>query len=385
MFSRAEFDRRIALARDAMASPGVDLLLVDSGECLAWLTGYTVSETMYRAAFLPREGEVWFTLRTLDEAPCREKSWIRDVVGFADTEEAQAAVAASIRDRGFAGARIGLDTNSYSMSAQTFMRLTALLPDATFVPMPGISDSLRWVKSEEEIAILCQASAIADKAMSEIAKQARPGMTTRDAAAIASGIFLREGADTGEVGPVVKASGSHEFLHGAFKTEAIGEGDILHVELIPRVGNYGARLMRPVMVGEPSPMLQMVAEKLITLQDRQIATMKPGVSAREVDAIMRQGALEAGLRLTYENVTAYTLGLYTRTPRTSDFSRVFLPTSDWALEEGLVFHLYATAQGLGFSETIAVVYAVGFRLTESPGCILTTGFYKKKHVVRCRA
>ncbi|WP_246710088.1 hypothetical protein [Rhizobium leguminosarum] len=38
-----------------MASAGVDLLLVDSGELLAWLTGYTVSETMYRAAFLPRE------------------------------------------------------------------------------------------------------------------------------------------------------------------------------------------------------------------------------------------------------------------------------------------------------------------------------------------
>ncbi|MGO7189788.1 hypothetical protein ACCT14_20450 [Rhizobium brockwellii] len=42
---------------------------------------------------------------------------------------------------------------------------------------------------------------------------------------------------------------------------------------------------------------------------------------------MRRGALDTALRPTYENVTAYTLGLYTRTPRTSDFSRVFLPTS----------------------------------------------------------
>lgn len=385
MFSRAEFDRRIALARDAMASADVDLLLVDSGELLAWLTGYTVSETMYRAAFLLREGDAWFTLRALDEAPCREKSWIADVVGFADTEEAQAAVADSVRGHGFGKAQIGLDTNSYSMSAQTFMRLQELLPEATFVPMPGISDSLRWVKSEEEIAVLKQASAIADRAMLEVANQSRPGMTTRDAAAIASGVFLREGADTGEVGPVVKASGGHEFLHGVFKTEAIGEGDILHVELIPRVGNYGARLMRPIMVGEPSPALRAAAGKLITLQDSQIATMEPGVSAREVDAIMRQGALEAGLRPTYENVTAYTLGLYTRTPRTSDFSRVFLPTSDWVLEEGMVFHLYATAQGLGFSETVVVGKAGGVRLTESPRCILTTSFYKKKHGARCCA
>ncbi|MGO7182480.1 hypothetical protein ACCS73_16260 [Rhizobium brockwellii] len=59
----------------------------------------------------------------------------------------------------------------------------------------------------------------------------------------------------------------------------------------------------------------------------KIIAMKPGALARDVDAIMRRGALDTALRPTYENVTAYTLGLYTRTPRTSDFSRVFLPTS----------------------------------------------------------
>ncbi|WP_312402620.1 Xaa-Pro peptidase family protein [Rhizobium sp.] len=370
MFSRAEYDRRITLARDAMASSGADLLLADSGELLAWLTGYTVSETMYRAAFLPRDGEAWFCLRALDEAPCREKSWITEVVGFADTDEAHSAVAASILDHGFGTARIGLDTNSYSMSAATFMRLQALLPDATFVPMPGLSDSLRWVKSEEEIAVLAQASEIADKAMAEIARLAKPGMTTRDAAAIASGLFLREGADTGEVGPVVKASGSHEFLHGVFKTEAIEEGDVLHVELIPRVGNYGARMMRPIVVGKPSDALAAAAEKLVELQNQQIAAMKPGAIASDVDAIMRQGALDAGLRPVYDNVTAYTLGLYTRTPRTSDFSGTFLPTSDWPLQKGMVFHLYATAQGLGFSETVVVGKKGGIRLTKSPRMIL---------------
>ncbi len=370
MFSRAEYDRRIALARDAIALSGADILLVDSGELLAWLTGYTVSETMYRAAFLSREGGAWFCLRELDEAPCREKTWITDVIGFADMEEAQAAVAKSVRDRGFGKARIGLDTNSYCLSAATFMRLTQLLPEATSVPMPGLSDSLRWLKSAEEIAVLAQASEIADKAMAAIVSQAKPGMTTRDAAAIASGVFLREGADTGEVGPVVKASGSHEFLHGVFKTEAIEEGDVLHVELIPRVGNYGARMMRPIVVGTPSAELTAAAEKLVELQDCQIAAMKPGAIASDVDAIMRQGALDAGLRPVYDNVTAYTLGLYTRTPRTSDFSRVFLPTSDWPLEEGMVFHLYATAQGLGFSETVVVGKDGGTRLTRSPRCIL---------------
>lgn len=58
LFSREEFAGRVAKARAAMAEAGAELLLVDHAEFLAWLTGYAVSETMYRAAFLPREGGV---------------------------------------------------------------------------------------------------------------------------------------------------------------------------------------------------------------------------------------------------------------------------------------------------------------------------------------
>lgn len=374
MFSWAEYDRRIALARAAMARAGADLLLVDSGELLAWLTGYTVSETLYRAAFLPSDGDAWFCLRALDEAPCRERSWITDVVGFDDRQEPQAAVAASIHDHGFGNARIALDTNSCSMSASTFMRLTQLLPEAHLVPIPDLSDSLRWIKSKAEIEVLRQAAGIADVAMLEIARRAREGMTTREAAAIAASTFILEGADTGEVGPIVKAAGAHEFLHGVFKTETIMQGDILHVELIPRVANYSARMMRPIMVGAVPAQLTAAAEKIVALQDQQIAAMKSGAFARDVDGIMRDGVLSAGLRAHYQNVTAYTLGLYTRTPRSSDFSRVFLPSADWMLEDGMVFHVYATAHGLGFSETVVVRPEGGERLTTAPRRILASSF-----------
>jgi Xaa-Pro dipeptidase len=353
-----------------MDAAAVDLLLIDSGELLAWLTGYTVSETMYRAAFLPREGDAWLVLRSLDEAPCREKTWIKDIVGFSDTDAPHAIIASSLRARGYDKSHVGADFAGYAFNATTLDRLQALLPAAAFTAMPGVSDSLRWVKSKAEIDVLTTAASIADLAMAAIAAQTQGGMTTRDAAAIAASVFIREGADTGEVGPIVKASGSHEFLHGSFKNQTLEKGDILHVELIPKVGNYGARLMRPVVIGEPSALLTAASKSLISLQDEQIEAMKPGALARDVDAIVRDGLVKAGLRTGYTNVTAYTLGLYTRTPRTSDFSRVFLPNSDWLLETGMVFHVYATTHGMGFSETVVVTPQGGKRLTLTPRRIL---------------
>jgi hypothetical protein len=108
-FTRAEIERRLAKASDTMVTADADLLLVDHAEFMAWPTGYTVSETMYRAAFLPREAAGWLVLRELDTVPCRAASWFEDIVGFADSADPVAIIAAEIQSRGYASARIGAD------------------------------------------------------------------------------------------------------------------------------------------------------------------------------------------------------------------------------------------------------------------------------------
>ena len=369
----AEYAWRVDRARASMAREACDLMILDSGESLAWISGYTVSETMYRAVFLPREGAPWFVLRELDEAPCREGGWISDVAGYPDMASPEKFMIEELRRRGFAEASIGVDHNSISFNPARADEFAAALPNARFVNLMGATDSLRWVKSAHEIAQIASAAAIADSAMAQVAAAARPGFTTREAAAIAAAAFLREGADTGETGPIVRGSGSHEFLHGLFRTDELGAGDILHVELIPRVAHYGARIMRPILIGAPTERQEEVASQLIRLQDAQIADMKPGAVASDVDRIVRQGVLDAGLRAEYANVTAYMLGLYIRTPRSSDFSRVFLPDQHWPLEENMVFHVYTTAEGLGFSETVVVTPDGGRRLTRTPRRLLLAG------------
>ena len=103
-------------------------------------------------------------------------------------------------------------------------------------------------------------------------------------------------------------------------------------------------------------MLTAVAETLIALQDAQIAAMVPGAWARDVDAILREGAVAAGLRPDYVNNTGYTLGYYfDQAPRSSDFTRRFTADADWRLEAGMVFHMYTSATaGIAFSETVHV-------------------------------
>src|SRR5262249_12875276 len=132
-------------------------------------------------------------------------------------------------------------------------------------------------------------------------------------------------------------------------------GAIVHIELVPRVREYSARIMRSAIVGRATPEQRRVIETLARLQDSQIEALKPGAAARDVDRIVREPLLEMGLRPTYDNITGYTLGAYPYpTLMISDFNRIFTPAANWTVEAGMVLHMYTSAHGLALSESVLV-------------------------------
>lgn len=352
--------------RSAMRAADIEVMLIDHGELLAWLTGYTVSETLYRACLVPLQDEPWMVLRQLDAAPCRAQSPQLVIEGYRDEDDPWHAVAQSLMRRGYQRARLGADYASYGMTMHSWQQLSRHLPEVRWCDVSGLSDRLRSVKFQAEIASLRHAAHIADATLSRLAEQVQSGWRVRDVAALAAAQFLQLGADSGETGPIVIASGDSGFLHASGHEQRLQAGDVLHVELIPKVRHYSARLMRPLIVGEMSAARAALAQQLIAMQDRQLQAMKPGVAACTVDAVAREAVLSAGLRDDYSNITGYALGLYTRTPRPSDFSCCFHPQAQWLLEENMVFHMYISAQGLAFSETVRVTAQGAERLTTLP-------------------
>ena len=366
------FQPRVARLRALLVELDADLFLADHGELMAWLTGYTVSETMYRAALVGREEALWMVLRDLDAPQVGRQGWLADVEGFDDRDDPFAVVAASIRRRGFASARIVADSASYSFTVHAQSRLRAELPESVFIHRPGASDRLRAVKDGSEIDLLRRAARIADRSMERLCAGVGPGVTVRRAGALAASSYLELGADDGQVGRICRGVGATGFLHAELDDHPLAIGEVLHAELVPRVKRYSARIMRPIAVAEIPPGPQALAERLVFHQDRQIAAMAAGAKASDVDAVLREALLHEGIRDRYANVTGYMLGIYGRTPRSSDFSHALLPTSDWRLEAGMVFHMYTSAEGIGISDTVLVTDGGGERLTRTPRRMLVS-------------
>ena len=362
-FPAEEYARRRAALTAQARARDLDLVLLDEAEQLAYIVGFGVSASLYRAALIPPEAAPVYLLRALDAELAAERSWVERIVGFLDWEDPIEALAGLIREGGWQSGRIGLDLTSSVLSVARQRQLAALLPEATLVDIAGLLPDLRSIKSTAEQNRLRRAAGIADAAMAAIVDAATEAVSPREMARVAADVFLARGADSGRVGPVAIGSGEG-FLHSDTTDEQIGTGDILHAELVPSVEGYSARLMRPTVIGPPSAAQAETAADLIALQDQQLAAMVPGAAARDVDGILRRGLLDGGLRETLPHITGYTLGFYHRaTVRSSDFSFIFHPQADWRLAEGMAFHMYVAARGLAFSETVLVTAEGAERLT----------------------
>ena len=373
-FTADEIAGRIARLRDEMRARNLDAMLIDDCEATAYFFNYSVSLTSYRCGIVPLDGDPFFILRALDVAPMREMTWLKteNITGYPDWIHASVAVTDAIKAEGLGKARIGIDFRSHALTVSMYEDIKAALPEATLVNIDNLPWTMRKIKSPAEIDLIKRACEIADQSIEEIVAAAKPGMTEREAGRMTVEAYVRLGGDPGDPG-VITASNDWDFLHGHLHDRPLKEGDVLHLELIPRFKGYSCRIMRNVVIGKRTARQTEIYEKLIELQDAQLAAMKPGAAARDVDAIVRRGALDAGIRTSYDNITGYTLGYYSDLPlRVSDFTWVFLPTSDWKLEENMVFHMYASAEGLALSETVLVTPEGGRRLNTTPRKLFST-------------
>ncbi len=372
LFPLHEYQQRVAKLRTYMQERDISLLLIDQTEFLFYLTGFGISENMYRACLLPLTGEPVMVFRAMDERAFSENSWITDTVTFHDWQDPLAVLADTVRARGWESATLGIDFDSYCMTINRFQRLQALLPKIQVKDFSGVLKQLRTRKIPQEIECIKQSAAANDQAIREVVAEMGVGKTERQAAEIIHRVLIRHGMDSNRCG-IVTTGGGNSFLHANMQERPLEQGDILHLEVVSFKRGYSSKIMRSVIIGTASAAQQEIAQQLIAIQDKQLAAMKPGAVAKDIDALARNAVLKAGLRQDYASITGYTLGYYPKTtPRTSDFSHVFLPTSEWLLEAGMVFHMYLYAAGLAISETVLVTENGCERLTKIPRQLFTT-------------
>jgi Xaa-Pro dipeptidase len=161
-------------------------------------------------------------------------------------------------------------------------------------PINNLIVELRIKKDEQEIKLIRQACKLADIGMQTAAEIIRPDMKEREVAAEVEYTMRKAGSDGTAFDTIVASGFCCAYPHGASHERTIEDGDFVVVDLGAKYKFYCSDITRTFIAGKPSEKQTKMFKTIQWAQQKAIDAIKPGVAAKDVDAIARRVVEEAG-------------------------------------------------------------------------------------------
>jgi Xaa-Pro aminopeptidase len=305
---------RVHAARAFAAEAGVDLLVLTPGSDLRYLSGYS-AHAMERltALAVPRRDEPFLVVPRL-EAPMVDASPAGglglELLAWDETDDPFALLARTATARlGSAPTRVAVGARSWAEHALGVQRA---LPGSTWEVASPVVDRLRMVKSPAEVEELALAGAAIDRVHARMADWLRVGRTEAEVGADIAAAILEEG-HTGVDFTIVGSGPNGASPHHELSGRTVQAGDLVVVDIGGETATgYRSDCTRTYVVGGSAS--AEVAEWYAVLQAAQeasVASVRPGVTAEDVDAAARRVIDEAGWGEYFIHRTGHGIGLDT--------------------------------------------------------------------------
>jgi Xaa-Pro aminopeptidase len=207
-------------------------------------------------------------------------------------------------------ASLGFESNVLSTARHA--ELTKRLPRVTLTPLPGRVEALRAVKDDEEIGLIREAVTIAERAFTMLRAGLRLQDSEKDAADDLEHYLRRCGASAASFPPIVAVGPRAALPHARPSSQTrMGDDDFVLVDWGASAlsAPYKSDLTRVVVTGKVTPKFETVYRTVLSAQERAIASIRPGVLARDVDAEARSVIEEAGFGAFFQHGLGHGLGL----------------------------------------------------------------------------
>ena len=155
------------------------------------------------------------------------------------------------------------------------------------VPATDLLLDLRMVKDDEELEAMVAAQRIAERALTDILKEIRPGVTEKEIAARLQYLMLHYGASDMSFDPIVVSGPNGSLPHGVPSEKVIRRGEFVTMDFGCIYRGYCSDMTRTVAVGFATEEMQTVYNTVLSAQKAGIAAARAGLTGREVDGAAR--------------------------------------------------------------------------------------------------
>jgi Xaa-Pro aminopeptidase len=327
-FGSDVYAHRLKSAAEATAAAGLAGLVITPGYDLRYLLG-SRAQTFERltALVIPAAGEPTVVVPRMELASLKESAVpelglsVRDWV---DGQDPYRLVADAL---GGAPAKTAVTDSMPALHLLPLAEVLGVVP----VLATDVLRRLRMIKDAAEIDALRKAGAAIDRVHARVPEFLVPGRTEADVAADIAAAIVAEGHS--EVAFIIVGSGPNGAdPHHECSDRELRAGDVVVVDIGgPYDPGYNSDSTRTYSIGTPEPE---VARRYSILQEAQraaVASVRPGVTAEQVDAAARDVLAAAGLAEAFVHRTGHGIGLSVHE------EPYIVAGNDLPLQEGMAF------------------------------------------------
>ena len=285
--------------RKRLEEKGVGAAMISNMDNVRWVTGFTGSSGL---VVVDGNDGVFITDSRYDQQ-AREQVPDLDVYIYSNPQTmAQAAVEFAKK---LGAGSVAFESEHVSFAS--FKNFEKEFNGIALEPVEGLAGPLRMVKTADEIEKMKRACALADACYSHVLRMIQVGVTEYDVALDIEFYFRRSKAELA-FAPIVVSGERSARPHGIPSEKKLEKGDFVTMDFGAKLDGYCSDLTRTVVVGEASDRHKEVYEAVLAAQMAAIEGIKPGMEAKEVDAIARNILAEKDLAQYFGHGLGHGLG-----------------------------------------------------------------------------
>jgi len=342
-FSNKEFASRKKKVLTLMKDQKLDALLMFRQESMYWLTGYdTFGYVFFQTLILDNSGNIILLTRAPDLRQAQNTSNIKDIRIWVDKDNSNPTedLKVILGELNLKGKKIGIEYEAYGLTGRNAMKLNQSLEGYCKIEdRSELVSQLRVIKSAEEISYVRKAAELADRALNEVWKNAKAGISEAKILAEMQRVIFEGGGDY-PANEFIIGSG-HNALLCRYQSEKriLSDQDQLTVEWAGTYKHYHSAMFRTIPIGKADPkhykMYEACLEALINCEKK----LAPGNTVGEVFDVHAKTFDDLGYKESRMNACGYSLGA-TFSPTWMDVPPMIFTGNPLIIKPGMVFFMH---------------------------------------------
>ena len=196
-----------------------------------------------------------------------------------------------------------------SMSVNFHQLIASALKSTSITSSSGLVESIRMIKDPFEIAAIRRAIVMAERIFTSLRAGLRSDHTELDVVNELERQVRQVGGRGTSFSPIVAVGSRAALPHAVPSQRTIGESPFVLVDWGALEGLYRSDLTRVIITGKLPPKFPKVYAAVLDAQRAAIAAIRPGILAKEVDAIARGPIEKAGFGSRFNHGLGHGIGL----------------------------------------------------------------------------